>query len=630
MLIMISKHKAHQMLVGVFILITHVCLGQDQNIADSLALVYKNEKPHDTIKLELLRNLSFNEVNSAELSLQYAEELISLSKELDDPLYLHRGFLQKGYNELLLGNLDEALKAQFMALEAVQRADYKVGIGNVLGAIADTYIVANDHSNGKLYYNKSIDIIRKTNDSIALASVLLNAGNAQRVSGNYDSSLLYFSESNFIFKKFDHYIGMAYNLGNSGMAYAQLGEHELASLSLNQAISILKKTKNYQPICEFLISSSDIYAKKDDLNIAISLAINSLTLAKKHHLKQQISEAHQKLFEFYDRLGDPNKSLLHYKQHIVYRDSVNNLSSVQKMANLRTEYEVNLREKEIDLLEEQDALNRTYLLIGIVLLLLAIALLLYFRQRFLNTKLIAQKERNEHNEKVQSLMQEHQTRALESMVQGKEDERKRLAQELHNHFGSLLATIKVNLNGIDDLNSPYHQTVSSLVDQACTDIRSMSHQLNMGVSEDFGLVPALKELTQQLHHPGELAVEFKASICDNQLDSKCEIVIYRIVQELVSNVLKHANASQLSVLLTCFEEEQLINILVHDNGKGFDPNYVQNNRNGMGLKSLAHMVAEQNGEINIDSNPKSGTSISIDLPLVTVSDLAEAPEISTN
>ena len=134
----------------------------------------------------------------------------------------------------------------------------------------------------------------------------------------------------------------------------------------------------------------------------------------------------------------------------------------------------------------------------------------------------------------------------------------------------------------------------------------------------------MKELTDQLHQSGELKVEFKTAVCADQLDSKCEIDIYRIVQELVSNVLKHAQATKLSVSLTCFEEEELINIMVQDNGRGFDRNQVvERDSTGIGLSSLEKMVTRQLGDLSIDSNQKSGTTISIDLPLVKSPEITE-------
>ena len=164
--------------------------------------------------------------------------------------------------------------------------------------------------------------------------------------------------------------------------------------------------------------------------------------------------------------------------------------------------------------------------------------------------------------------------------------------------------------------SRQHRIVN-LVDRACQDVRNISHELNMGVSENFGLVPALKELVSHLQKSNSIGVEFTHSLQGILIESQNEILAYRIVQELVSNVLKHANASKLTISLTGFDEEGIVNIMVHDNGKGFNPKALTKTTKGIGLDSLQEMVDTIEGEMSIDSNEQSGTTISIDLPVIS-------------
>ena len=103
------KRKAYCVLIGLYCFMVISVFGQDQKIADSLARIYKSNKLPDTVRLELLRNLSFNELRDLNLSLQYAEELITLSSRLGNNVYLYRGYLQKGNKKRLMGDLDEAL-----------------------------------------------------------------------------------------------------------------------------------------------------------------------------------------------------------------------------------------------------------------------------------------------------------------------------------------------------------------------------------------------------------------------------------------------------------------------------------------------------------------------------------------
>ncbi|MFT6868231.1 MAG: two-component system NarL family sensor kinase [Cyclobacteriaceae bacterium] len=606
---------AYYLIIGFFGFFHLSSRAQDQRVADSLRHIYLRDDLADTTKLELLKKLSFNEVNDFNLALSYIEEMIEYARNHKNKYYMSLGYFQKGNNLRVVGDLDDALDAYLKSMTIAKDSGYKSMEGSAYCAIADIYSFSNNYTNAMLYYHKAIAILRQNSDSIALASTILNAGDEYLTHQEYDSALLYFTESGKIFEKVNYLIGTAYNLGNIGMVYANIGESNLAEININEAIRILETAEDFYPVCFYLLSMSDIYLEKGDNIIALNYASRSLDLAQKYNLKQQISDANLKLSTLYEKRGNLGESLIYYKNYIAYRDSVNNIEIIHKIADQRTEFEVNLKEKEIDLLEKSRTLDRTYILIAIILLILSIVLLLYFRQRFRNAQLKATNERKQQGEKIKSLLTIQETKALESMVQGRDHERKRLAQELHNHFGSLLATIKVNINGIAEEAIPNHHTLTTLVDQACSDVRNMSHALNMGISEDFGLVPALKELTSHLRQSGELAVEFGASMGNRAMESDEEITIYRIVQELVSNVLKHAQATKLSILLTCFEEENLINIMVQDNGIGFQESPKRTNSNGMGIKSLHQMVNSLNGEMKLDSSAKSGTTVNIDLPL---------------
>ncbi len=372
---MYIKKKAYYLLIGFFCFIVHSVAGQDQQLADSLKKIYQQGYLPDSAKLELLNNLSFNEVNNLKLALQYADELISLSERLGNDLYLHRGYFQKGNKKRLLGNLEEALDAYFKSGEAARNANSFKGEGNTNVAIADIYSISNNHPNAKLYYYKAIAILRKSNDSIALASAILNAGDEFLNHKIYDTALVYFRESGLIFEKVNYLIGKAYSLGNIGMVYANTGQSNLAEKNINEAIKILEEAEDYYPICVYLISMGDIYIQKGDDRTALSYAMRSLKLAQQYELKDQISDANFKLSELYERAGNTAESYKYYKNYIAYRDSVNNIKSVQSMADLRTDFEVSKKQTEVDLLNQEKRNQRIMLISVFIILGLAIVLL---------------------------------------------------------------------------------------------------------------------------------------------------------------------------------------------------------------------------------------------------------------
>lgn len=362
-------------LAGLFCWMTSFASAQDQMIADSLARIYRQGGLPDTVKLELLRNLSFNEVKDLNLALEYAEELIALSSRLGNNLYLHRGYFQKGNKKRLMGDLDEALDAYIQSAAAARKAGTIKGEGNAYGAMADIYSVARNHRNARLYYRKAITNLRETGDSIALASVISNSGDEFLNHKEYDSALLSFREAGKIFTKVNYQSGRAYSLGNIGMVYANTGTNNLAETYINEAIQILEETGDYYPICVYLLSMSDIYLRKGDERTALAYARRSLELSRKYGLKEQLSDAALKLSQLYEKSGNATESLRFYKEHIAYRDSVNNIKSIQKMADLRTDFEVAQKQSEVDLLnKEAEKQQMMVLYLGIILSLSTIIL----------------------------------------------------------------------------------------------------------------------------------------------------------------------------------------------------------------------------------------------------------------
>lgn len=347
------KEKAYYLSIVFFFCFIQYIHGQNQKVADSLKKIYQKGVLQDTAKLSLLLHLAFNESNDLKLGLQYAEELIRLSQQTKNNVFLYQGYFQKGSIKRLNGELQDALDAFFKSSQAARKANSFLGEGNTYGAIADIYAVSKNHKSAMLYYHKAIAILRNTKDQIALASCILNAGDALRNNKYYDSALIYFKESEQLFERESYLIGKAYSLGNIGMVYGHTGQTTLAESNLLEAIEILEQVGDYYPICVYLISMADIYLEKGDKQKAITYARRSLQLALQYGLKEQISDANLKLSDLYESSGKVNESFKYFKNHIAYRDSVNNIKSVQSMAEMRADFEVSQKQVEVDLLNQQ-------------------------------------------------------------------------------------------------------------------------------------------------------------------------------------------------------------------------------------------------------------------------------------
>ncbi len=348
---------------------------QEQKVADSLVRIYEQDTAKGTARLGLLLNLSFNEIGSYKQAIKYAEELISLSQQAGNDKYLSAGYSLKGTKERLLGNLDEALAAFFKSAEISKRSHNLTGEGNAYGELGNTYSAAKNHATAMHYYNKAIATLRQSNDSISLASALSNTGDEFVEIKRYDSALPYFNESKIIFDKVNYLSGKVYSLGNIGTVYANIGKNALAEKNINEAIHILEQAQDYYPICDYLLSMTDVYAKKGDRQTALNYAIRSLTLAERYGLKKQIADANLRLSEIYESSGNTIQSFKHYKNYIAYRDSINDIKSVQKMYDLRSDFEESQHQVQLKLLNQQKRNQRNLVTSLIVILGLTVIIL---------------------------------------------------------------------------------------------------------------------------------------------------------------------------------------------------------------------------------------------------------------
>lgn len=395
------------LILGFFLLSLNVVFSQNQKISDSLKNVIKKDDFDIGKRLEILGNIAANETNTDEI-IFYSKQLIQSAKKMDSMQYVFAGYLQIGNANRLKSDLTTALQNYFDALKIAENNNLFSEQGTIKIAIADVYSIAGDNKNAVDYYKQSIQLLKsrlilnevKFLDSINLASAQLNLGDEYYNQQKLDSALIYFSESMKLFKATNYELGEAYNLGNVGLVYAKKGQNAAAENNLNKAIEVLVANEDYYPICVYLNSISDIYIEKNEIEKALPFAKSSIYWAKKYGLKEQISKGNLKLSSIYEKENDFKKSYELYKNHIIYRDSVNNVDIAQKIANEKAEFEIERKQTELDLSKEQNK-TKNIVVFGSVVALILLGFLansLYKRNKYVvkTGKIIqAEKERSD-------------------------------------------------------------------------------------------------------------------------------------------------------------------------------------------------------------------------------------------
>ncbi len=249
---------------------------------------------------------------------------------------------------------------------------------------------------------------------------------------------------------------------------------------------------------------------------------------------------------------------------------------------------------------------------GITFVLLIIILIIIVQKRLVQNRLA--------NQKINDLLQQQEINSLQGVLAGQEKERQRIATDLHDKLGAILGMVKLHFSAVEeridvlrDDNKKQYDKANELLDKASTEVRNISHNLLSGVLVKFGLVPALQDLKDTVEATGKLKVQLVAGDqTGGRLSGEQELQVYRIVQELISNILKHAKATEAVIQLNRTNGE--INLIVEDNGVGFDVEAARQ-KQGIGLKNLEARAAKLKAKLHFDSGKGAGTTVSVDIPL---------------
>ncbi len=307
-----------------------------------------------------------------------------------------------------------------------------------------------------------------------------------------------------------------------------------------------------------------------------------------------------KIAEVEAKTGNFQSAYETMKELQLINDSIYQINSKLQLTELETQYNTSENEKKIIELENKTRMQKTLAFGSVSFALLILTFLFYA----LTQRKIRERQR------LLSLQQKQSIEVSHALMDGEEQERSRIARELHDGLGGKLTGIKINIENIIDTkhDNSLRRAVSQL-EETVADIRNLSHNLMPVSLVRYGLEAALRDFIQDIQTP-DTKIKFYASNLSTLTDKNKQLSVYRIIQELLNNALKHAKASY--ILLQCTIEDKLLLIDIEDNGVGFD---VATTKRNMGLNNIETRVKFLNGKFNIDSQPGKGTVINIECEL---------------
>lgn len=314
------------------------------------------------------------------------------------------------------------------------------------------------------------------------------------------------------------------------------------------------------------------------------------------------------------------KKAFHYSLSLNFKQQNNLISSLEVKNKTKQKEIENLQLKQENTKIEMDKKQTFSLFIGSLALLGFVGIIFILLLKVSNKKrLLAEQQKEVETQKNFTLLKEQEINAINAMVEGQEKERKRIAEDLHDNIGSVLATLKLHFENLKLNKDKKHfnqdelyERTEKLIDETYLKVRNIAHQKNAGVIANQGLLSAIKVMSEKISSANKLNIEVVSFGLNKRLETSLEITVFRIIQELITNIIKHAEAKNATINLSLYKN--ILNLIIEDNGKGFDVQKIKLNK-GVGLSSIKARIKHLNGTFKIDSTPNHGTSIIMDIPL---------------
>lgn len=559
----------------------------------------------------------------------FSKNMVIASKKLakykNQDSYILRAAIARNLSTInqVKQNDNEAIR--FLTVEALSFAkkakDYEL-IGNIYEHIGIIFMNNSDRKKAQEYFTLSISSLARA-DKLSY-SLLENKVECYIIAAENLIYLNRFSEAESLLDKalnilIKHPRNNMYPIYyfSKGLYYFKIKDYKKALFNYDKGIeqSVLHDDRlslnrlKFSQVRTYISTENYEYAK--DVMLDLLEKGNLFTLDKRKIFKE--------LSFTYEKLNDYQKAHYFSKKYIVLSDSLSESRTRELIAELEARFNKSENENRIrqlnaqnekSLLMVQNTRLKYLVFISISVVLLILLILIFFYSK--NKTRLALKKELISKQKIKTLEKQKEIEVMRAMIHGEELERKRLARELHDGIGSKLSALKIALDRLSykEVENQKFLNINSLLSTSITDLRHISYNLLPESLLKLGLDNALSDLCHLLHSD-DVRIEYQSFGIEEDVIISKQLNIYRIVQELINNALKHSKCTE--ILVACSQNNTLFFISVEDNGIGFPLDKLNENK-GLGLKNLKSRVKLLNGNLNIESG-QNGTVCNIELKL---------------
>ncbi|HYF68416.1 MAG TPA: tetratricopeptide repeat protein [Ohtaekwangia sp.] len=551
-----------------------------------------------------------------ENAIKFWNEALQLRKELKDAVGSASLYIKLGAAHFKSGNYELSLRNQMDALKTYEALNIPQGIAQCLNNIAAVYEHQNQLDKALEYYKKAAVLHEQLKDPIQSGTTWINIGNIHFHRQEYNNAKSLYLKSAALLnpqsRSTHHYLAICFN--NLSEIYTLESLYDSALIYSNKALDLRRNIKDFQGIVSSMNMIGRIKTKLHQYEDAENILVAALDSSKSKNLRLEQSKIYQNLYALYRKRGELENALESFMSYATLKDSLLNESGQKQIAELQVKYETDKKEQQIviqeaALSEQQARIERDYIIIiGLIVsvILLGIIFLLL---------------RNRQIRKQEILHKEHQISVREAFInasiQSQENERKRFAQDLHDGMGQWISSLRLALSDVQEANTDERkievvERSEKIMEEMNREFRSIAFNLMPHTLIQYGLTPAINEMSMRINTTGKFNIEVSSFNFPERLTELHEISLYRIIQEWTNNIIKYAGATTIGIQLIGHEDE--LNIMIEDNGKGFDPGKLENSK-GNGWKNIQSRLNLIRGSADIDSAPdRRGTTFTLKIP----------------
>lgn len=572
--------------------------------------------PPDTTRVHLLTLLAWDRTDDDPLAaVRYGRQSLRLARQLKYRTGECRALLMLGWAFLRSGNYPTAVQTQLQARHLAEAIPYAGGIIHADNALGYAYAEQGRYQLALRSYFRAIALARQRHDNVLLTPILGNVGQAYLALGRLDSAWHYtWKGYRYDLRYHDRHSEIG-DLSLLGDIAAQRGQQPAARRYYLRSIARSAGMPVSYALCRSYLGLARLVQGQPP-HLRLAYARQALLASQQGRYAKGVFEASGYLAQMMAARADSAQAYRFLMMAAVTRDSL--FSHSRQVQVQALDFSEDLRQQTLaEQRGQATAARRQYWAWGAMLLLagsIGGGYLLLNRRQLQQQVAFAQER------------QQLERLRAEEVLAAEERERRRIGADLHDGLGQLLSVVKLNLGALrhelePSLRKSQRQQFGAaldIVDESVREVRGISHNLVPYVLIKRGLAEAVRSFLDKVGCASRLCIHFEAPGLADRLDPAMEMALFRVVQELVQNILKHAQATSLSVQL--IRQPQQLTVLVEDDGVGFCPaEQARQPDAGIGLRNIQSRVAYLGGTVYVDSQPGHGTSTTVEIPLGKVS-----------